>query len=512
MKKVLKYLAPFWYIALLSPIFMIVEVLCDLWQPKLMASIVDDGVINGNMSIILKTGIVMLIIVIIGCLGGILSASFGSIASQYFSASLRNDAFKKVTTLSIEQTDKFTTGSLVTRLTNDITTMGHFISMGLRMFIRVAMQLVGGVFMMLTLNVKFGTVLLVSMPIQIFIIIYMIKNVSPLFSLTQKKLDKVNSVVEENVIGARVVKAYVKEEYETRRFDRANTELTDTTYKAQKIMAYINPLLTIVLNLSTIVIIIIGGYQVQAAKMNVGEILAATTYVTQILMSVMGIGMIMQNVTRAKASAQRIAEILECEPTVVSGTNKKTDFAGHIRFENVSFKYIKSRKNDVIDNVTLDIPSNKTLAILGATGSGKSTFIKLIPRFYDVDSGKITLDGIDIRDLTLENLRKNIATVLQKTEIFSGTVADNIRWGKEDATMDEVINAAKIAQAHDFIMGLENGYETVIGEKGSTLSGGQKQRLSIARAIIKNPKVLILDDSTSALDLSTEAKLKKSLK
>ncbi|MBE6649478.1 MAG: ABC transporter ATP-binding protein [Ruminococcaceae bacterium] len=488
---------------------MIIEVLADLLQPRFLSTIVTNGIEAGNMNVIYSTGIKMLIVVAIGFSGGVLSAVFASIASQRFGCSLREAAFNKVTSFSIEQTDKFSTGSLITRLTSDITAAQDFVSMGLRMVVRVCMQFVGGIVMILTLNVKFGIVFACALPLQILLIVIMVRMTAPLFSVVQDKLDNVNSVVRENVVGARVVKSFTTEEYEINRFKEANNSLTEKTYRVQKIIGILNPFIMIIMNLSVIAILSIGGYEVRVSGMEVGDAMAAVTYVTQILMSVMIIGNMFQNLTKAKACMGRIAEILEVEPAVKTGEKNFPKDFDYITLKNVSFAYPPSEEK-ILEDINLKIPVGKTTAILGATGSGKSTLLKLICRFYDCN-GEILFGDEEIKNISLDSLRENISFVLQKSELFTGTISENIKQGKDNATDEEIENASKIAQAHEFISGFANGYETFVAEKGASLSGGQKQRISIARGLIKKPKILVFDDATSALDLSTEAALRKAM-
>lgn len=516
--KVLRYLKPYWLFALLCPLAMILEVSMDLLQPTLMSDIVDNGILGDaaadeNLRYVLITGLKMLVFSLIGCFGGIASAAFGTAAAQKMGNDLRKDAYAKVMHMSFQQTDKFTTGSLVTRLTNDITAIQEFVAMSLRMFVRTGMQFIGGIAVILTLNVNFGIVLVISLPVQLIAVAIIMKKASPLFSIVQSRLDKVNSVVQENVSGARVVKAFTREEYEINRFDNANTDLMTTNLKVQKLLATLNPILMIIMNASVIAIIMIGGFQVEAKAMQVGEVMAAVTYITQILMSVMMVGMMFQQVSRSAASMKRVNEVLSTNP-VISDGNKSADSdnSGTVEFRNVGFSYPGSSGKPVLSGIDLKVGKGQMIAILGSTGCGKTSLVNLVPRFYDATNGDVLVDGVNVKDYDVDTLRSKIGVVLQKSELFSGTVAENIRWGCETATDEEVKTAAKIAQAEEFIDGFNDGYDTMISEKGASLSGGQKQRMAIARAIIKKPEILIFDDSTSALDLSTEAKLHKALR
>lgn len=516
--KVLRYLKPYWLFALLCPLAMILEVSMDLLQPTLMSDIVDNGILGDaaadeNLRYVLITGLKMLVFSLIGCFGGIASAAFGTAAAQKMGNDLRKDAFAKVMHMSFQQTDKFTTGSLVTRLTNDITAIQEFVAMSLRMFVRTGMQFIGGIAVILTLNVNFGIVLVISLPVQLIAVAIIMKKASPLFSIVQSRLDKVNSVVQENVSGARVVKAFTREEYEINRFDNANTDLMTTNLKVQKLLATLNPILMIIMNASVIAIIMIGGFQVEAKAMQVGEVMAAVTYITQILMSVMMVGMMFQQVSRSAASMKRVNEVLSTNP-VISDGNKSADSdnSGTVEIRNVGFSYPGSSGKPVLSGIDLKVGKGQMIAILGSTGCGKTSLVNLVPRFYDATNGDVLVDGVNVKDYDVDTLRSKIGVVLQKSELFSGTVAENIRWGCETATDEEVKTAAKIAQAEEFIDGFNDGYDTMISEKGASLSGGQKQRMAIARAIIKKPEILIFDDSTSALDLSTEAKLHKALR
>lgn len=507
--KLSKYLKPYALFAVLTPLSMVGEVLGDLLQPKLMSKIVDDGVLGQDMNLIIRTGLLMLLVLIGGGACGIAASAFGGIASQSFSRDLRVDVFKRVMGLSFEQTDKFTTGSLVTRLTADITAIQQMVDFMLRMLVRDSLLFFGGIIMMLTLNVRFGIIILCALPVEIIMMIIILKKANPYYSIVAKRLDTVNSVVQENVTGARVVKAYVREDTEEKRFDDANISLMESNLRVQTLMAILQPLLMIILNLSVIAVIVIGGWQVQAQAMKVGEVMAAITYLTQVLHGVMMMSMMFQTLAKASASANRLREVLETDPVIKSGSVSLSDkTGGTVSFKNVSFSYPETKGRPVISELTLDIKSGESVAILGATGSGKSSLVNLIPRFYDCTAGEVLVDGVNVKDCKLDELRKKVGIVLQKSELFSGTVEDNIKWGDKNATHEEVISAAQAAQADEFIQKIPAGYEGIIAEKGASLSGGQKQRLSISRAVLKKPEILILDDSTSALDLGTEAKLR----
>lgn len=500
---------PYALFAVLTPLSMVGEVLGDLLQPKLMSKIVDDGVLGQDMDLIIRTGLLMLLVLIGGGACGIAASAFGGIASQSFSRDLRVDVFKRVMGLSFEQTDKFTTGSLVTRLTADITAIQQMVDFLLRMLVRDSLLFFGGIIMMLTLNVRFGIIILCALPVEIIMMIVILKKANPYYSIVAKRLDSVNSVVQENVTGARVVKAYVREDTEEKRFDDANISLMESNLRVQTLMAILQPLLMIILNLSVIAVIVIGGWQVQAQAMKVGEVMAAITYLTQVLQGVMMMSMMFQTLAKASASANRLREVLETDPVIKSGSVSLSDkTGGTVSFKNVSFSYPETKGRPVISDLTLDIKSGESVAILGATGSGKSSLVNLIPRFYDCSAGEVLVDGVNVKDCKLDELRKKVGIVLQKSELFSGTVEDNIKWGDKNATHEEVISAAQAAQADEFIQKIPAGYEGMIAEKGASLSGGQKQRLSISRAVLKKPEILILDDSTSALDLGTEAKLR----
>lgn len=518
--KLSKYLKPYIWFIILAPLLMVIEVVMDLLQPAMMSTIVDEGILGineaggyGNMDVILVTCVKMLIFALIGAIGGIGCTYFSTKASQNFGADLRSDLFRKIESFSFAETDKFSTGSLVTRTTNDVNQLQNMVLMALRMFVRTPMQCIGGIVMAISMNPKFGLILLILMPILIALVVIFITKTSPLFGTMQKKLDRLNGIMQENLSGVRVVKAYVREDHEVNKFVDANNDYTGTSLKVMRLMAALSPIMMIIMNAATIAVIFLGSLQIEASIMGVGEVMAVVTYMTQILMSMMMMSMMFMNISRAKASYQRIKAVMDTDPSIFSGNeDEKTVENGKIEFKNVSFKYPLAVGEPVIKNVDLTINSGETVAFLGATGSGKSSLVNLIPRFYDVTEGQVLVDGVDVRDYKMDNLRAGIGMVLQEAVLFSGTIMENIKWGNPDASDEEAIEAAKIAQADDYISSFPDGYNTMLGQRGLTLSGGQKQRLSISRAVLKKPKILILDDSTSALDMGTEARLQKALK
>ena len=535
--KLAKYLKPYLFFAIISPLLMIGEVIGDLSLPKFMSYIVDYGIAEGGleeikssgmpykimtalfgsdftqMNIIITFGVMMLLIVLVGGFFGTMCAYTAAKASQGFGHDLRCDAYRRVMSLSIEQTDKFTTGSLVTRMTNDIAMLIELVEMILRMCVRSPMFLIGGTIMLLSLNLKFGVVLLCSLPLLLTTLILVLSKSIPLFGAVQKKLDKVNSVVQENVSGARVVKAYVREDYETNRFAVANGELKSINLRVLRLMAIIHPVLNILQNLAIIAIILIGGIDISngIAGMSVGSVMAGITYVTQVIMSIMMVTMMFNSISRAIASGKRINEVMDTEPVIKSGEEAGMADDIAVSFENVSFRYPGTVGENVLHDINLEVKRGEFLAVIGSTGCGKTSLVSLIPRFYDPTEGTVRVNGLDVKEFKLSTLRNKISYVMQKSELFSDTVANNIRWGKEDASLDEIKDAVETSQAKDFVEHLPDGYDNFIAEKGASLSGGQKQRLSIARGVVRKPEILIFDDATSALDLVTESKLRKAL-
>ena len=510
----LKYLKKYWFFALLAPIFMIGEVSMDLLQPELMSRIIDDGVLGlnnggvGNLNTVITIGLKMIGFVALGGICGIMSGVFANLCAQQFGNDVRKAVFKRIMEFSFEQTDKFSTGSLITRVTNDITQLQNFVMQCLRGFVRTSMLFIGGIACMVSLNMEFGIIIACALPFVAVCVVYFIAKANPKFTVLQKKLDKVNNVMQENVSGARVVKAYVKEDYETERFEKANNELVSTQLDVLLLLSYMTPIMNIILNLSVVAVIKVGGIQVSAGSATPGNVMAAITYCSQVLNAVMRMTLIFQTASRGIASKKRVMEIINCEPAIKSGTyNKETAVKGKVEFKNVSFAYPGMDNENVIENFNLVINPGETIGILGATGCGKSSLVNLIPRFYDVTKGEVLIDDVNVKDYDLQVLRDKVSIALQKPEIFSTTIAENIAWGDDSAGSEKIRQAADIAQATEFIDNRTDGMDTQVSQGGHSLSGGQKQRVAISRAVLKNSEILIFDDATSALDLKTEADL-----
>ena len=510
----LKYLKKYWFFALLAPIFMIGEVSMDLLQPELMSRIIDDGVLGlnnggvGNLNTVITIGLKMIGFVALGGICGVMSGVFANLCAQQFGNDVRKAAFKRIMEFSFEQTDKFSTGSLITRVTNDITQLQNFVMQCLRGFVRTSMLFIGGIACMVSLNMEFGIIIACALPFVAVCVVYFIAKANPKFTVLQKKLDKVNNVMQENVSGARVVKAYVKEDYETERFEKANNELVSTQLDVLLLLSYMTPIMNIILNLSVVAVIKVGGIQVSAGSATPGNVMAAITYCSQVLNAVMRMTMIFQTASRGIASKKRVMEIINCEPAIKSGTyNKETAVKGKVEFKNVSFAYPGMDNENVIENFNLVINPGETIGILGATGCGKSSLVNLIPRFYDVTKGEVLIDDVNVKDYDLQVLRDKVSIALQKPEIFSTTIAENIAWGDSSADTEKIRQAADIAQATEFIDNRTDGMDTQVSQGGHSRSGGQKQRVAISRAVLKNSEILIFDDATSALDLKTEADL-----
>ncbi len=513
MKKYFKYIKPYLASFIIGPILMIVEVIGEIVMPRLMAGIIDVGVANRDYSYIWGHGILMVAVAMLMLIGGVGGAYFAAKACVGFSSDMRKDAFDKIQTMSFSNLDHFSTGSLVTRLTNDITQVQNFVNMVLRMMLRAPGMLIGAVIMAVVMNAELARVLLVVIPILIVLIIVVMRTAFPRFKAMQAKLDHLNTNVQEVLTSVRVIKSFVREDYEKEKFASSNTDLKEAALKALRIMILIMPLMSIMMNATSLAVVWFGGRQILAGTMEVGSLTAFITYITQILFSLMMVAFMFLQSSRAFASMGRIREVLDCEVELNDDDAKNKDKkveSGKIEFKNVSFKYYKNNAEWVLNNISLKINSGDTVGIIGSTGSGKTSLVQLIPRLYDTDEGEVLVDGVNVKDYSLTNLRDGIGMVLQKNVLFSGSVKENLLWGNEEATDEELIEASQNAEADEFVRNMTEGYDSSLGQGGVNVSGGQKQRLCIARALLKKPKILILDDSTSAVDTATEARIRES--
>ncbi len=512
MLKLAKYIKPYWKAALLGPLLMVLEVSMDLLQPKLMAQIVDQGVLAGSLDEIRRTGLMMLVTSLIGMIGGVGCGIFSTIAAMRFGADLREAVFTKVQRFSFRNLEKMHTASLITRLTNDVSQVQLFVQMLLRMMVRSPFLAVGSLILAFTINWKLAMILVVVVPVLFTVVAVITRKGFPMFAKVQKRLDRMNTVLQENLVGIRVVKAFVRSDYETKRFTEANDDYMAVALRANVMMATLSPVMFLLLNGTIVTVLWLGGNLFWDNALPIGDLAAFINYVTQLLSSLLMVGMMLANISRATASSERIVEVLETEPEIKNPDRVLAEriHKGRIEFEGVGFAYDGGEK--VLRDISFTVQPGETLAILGATGSGKSTLVSLIPRLYEAEEGRVLIDGTDVRDYPLEGLRGSIGMVLQEAVLFSGTIRENIAFGMPDASPEEVEAAAQAAQAHEFIMGLPQGYETVLGQRGVNLSGGQKQRISIARALLMKPAVLIFDDSTSAVDLGTESRIQKALR
>lgn len=513
MLKLFRYLRPHWAAALLAPLLMLLEVAMDLLQPILMASIIDKGVMQNDISHIRDTGLIMVSAAIIGLIGGVGCTVYSSIASQRFGADLRRDLFRKVQTLSFRNLDELSTGSLITRLTNDIVQIQTMVQMLLRVFVRSPFLAIGSIVMAIIISPKLAVILALAVPLLFIVMFLLIRATLPLFSVIQQKLDKINTVLKETFAGIRVSKAFVRRDYENKRFNNANADFTQVSVKTQRIVAINMPILTMILNISIVAVLWFGGKDAIDGSFEVGSLVAFINYVTQVLFSVSSVAMMLVRISTAKVSADRIQEVLSAEPEIKAPIDSKQNAyrQGEVTFDKVTFSYQPGVLQPVLRKLSFSARPGQTIAIMGATGAGKSSLVSLIPRLYDVSEGRIMIDGTDVRSYDLSSLRGLIGIVLQESILFSGSIRDNICYGKPEASEEEVIAAAKAAQAHDFITEMPDGYETQLGQRGINLSGGQKQRIAIARALLLRPSILILDDSTSAIDMGTESRLQKEL-
>ncbi|TQR43341.1 ABC transporter ATP-binding protein [Paenibacillus popilliae] len=547
MKQLFAYILPYRKAALCAMLLMLVEVICDLMQPTLMSHIVDYGVVNRDMGYIARTGLIMVGIAFVGIAGGMGCVYFASIASQHVGADIRLAMFKNIQTFSFDKLDQFHTSSLITRLTNDVVQVQNVVLMMLRMMTRFPLLFMGGIAMAFALNAQMALIFVVTVPLLFGALILIFRKGIPLFKNVQTKLDRLNGVVRENLAGIRVIKAFVRSSYEQERFEKRNADLSEVTVKAARIMALMMPVMMLVMNFSIVAVLWFGGIKVDGGSMQVGEVIAFTNYMMQILFALMMVGMMLMMLSRAKVSADRISEVLNTQTDISDiaavrnvglevehgsehamehltehESELATDSAEHttayskahgqLVFDQVSFSYTGGGGQPVLKRISFTAMPGERIAILGSTGAGKSTLVNLIPRFYDVTEGHILLGGTDVRHIPLRKLRQRVGMVLQESILFSGTIRDNIRWGNAAASDQEVQVAAEAAQAAEFIQKMPEGYDTMIGQRGVNLSGGQKQRLSIARALLKRPSILILDDSTSAVDTGTEARMQKAFR
>jgi ATP-binding cassette subfamily B protein len=539
-RKLLSFLTPYWRWAVLAPLLMALEVTMDLMQPRLIQRIVDQGILRSDMAVVVNTGLLQVGAALVGLVGGVGCGIFAVMAGQSFGADLRGALFRKVQALSFGNLDRLETGALITRLTNDVTQVQEVVMMLLRVMVRVPLLLVGSLIMAVITSPRLALIFVVLVPVVLAALIWIINKTFPMFGEVQRRLDALNTVMQENLAGVRVVKAFARAAHELRRFGGANDRLMDQNIAAVRMSAATLPIMMLTLNAGVVAALWFGGLQVNAGDLQVGQLIAFINYLTQTLMSLMMISMLVVRVARAEASAGRIQEVLDSAPEVRVAPDALGTFSpvGRVVFENVSFSYEPGARdlgfgasNDgqpsspkplapspspqppdlVLKDVSFTVEPGQTVALLGATGAGKSSLVNLIPRFYDVTAGRVMIDGVDVRAIDEAELRRAIGVALQESVLFSGTIRDNIRYGRPDATDDEVIAVARKAQAHDFISRLPEGYDSLVGQRGVNLSGGQKQRLAIARALLADPAVLILDDSTSAVDVATEARIQAAL-
>jgi ATP-binding cassette subfamily B protein len=511
MKKLFKYLKGSYVFTVAAPLMMLLEVMMDLQQPTLMSNIIDIGIANGDKQYILSTGLKMIMVALIGFVGGAGCCILSSFAAMAMGTRLRQGIFDKIQTLSFAELDKLKTSSLITRLTNDVTQVQNTVLMMLRIMVRAPLLVIGGIIMAMTISIKLTLIFAVAMPILLFFVIIIVRKSFPLFLKMQEKIDRVNTVMRENLLGIRVVKAFVGHEKEEQRFEVANSDLVKWSTKAQKITVLLWPLLTLILNLSIIALLWFGGNLQIAGELKAGDIMAFMNYLVQILMSLMMAVMLVINFSRAKVSADRVNEVLETEATIINPSQPVEISKYDVEFKNVYFGYNDSPDEYILKNISFRANQGETIGIIGGTGSGKSSLVGLIPRLYDATEGAVMLGGVNVKQLSIEKLRDNIGVVMQDSILFSGTVEENLKWGNEDSDEVAMEQAMHDAQAYEFISVLSDKYKSTVEQRGKNFSGGQKQRLSIARTFLKNPKILILDDSTSAVDMATEAKIQNTL-
>ena len=512
LKRWLRYARPYALYFVVGPLCMIVEVIGEIVLPKLYANIVNVGIETGNVRYIVVTCLLMILMALLMMTGGVGGAYFASKASVNVAADVRRDVYAKIQKFSFANIDRFSTGSLITRLTNDVTQVMNMINMLMRMCLRAPGMLIGALIAAISMSPSLATVLAVTVPLIVVVQFIVIRIGFPRFTRMQDKVDGLNNKIQEDLTNERVIKSFVRENYENRRFSAANADLKSTTLKALRVVIFMMPLMMLLMNLTSLAVVWFGGKMVIGGRMQVGDLTAFITYITQILMSLMMLTMIFMNSSRALASARRISEVLDEKIDLNDNQAKHKELdvrRGDVEFRNVSFRYYKNSPGKVLDNISLKINAGETVGVVGSTGCGKTTLVSMIPRLYDVDEGEVLVDGVNVRDYDLTRLRDGVGMVLQKNVLFSGTIAENLRWGDESATDAQLTEAAQSAQADGFIRSFADGYDSVLDQGGANVSGGQKQRLCIARALLKHPKILILDDSTSAVDTATEAQIRR---
>ncbi len=514
MKRWIGYAKPYWKYFLLGPLCMIVEILGEVFMPRLFGNIINNGIADKNVGYVLSICGIMVLCALIMLAGGVGGAYFGAKAAVNFATDVRKDVYKRVQRFSFANIDKFSTGSLVTRLTNDVTQMQNFINMLLRMCLRAPGMLIGAIIMAIIINPRLSIVLAVAVPLILGTQAILIGIGYPRFNRMQNRIDKLNANIQESITNVRVVKSFVREDFEKEKFAKSNRNLKAAGMHAMQVMIFMQPLMMLFMNLTTVAVLWFGGNQIIKGGMLPGDLISFVNYITQILMSLMFVTMLFMMSSRAMASAKRIKEVLDekIDITDITVTEDIPVADGSIVFKDVNFKYYKNSERYVLENINLSINPGETVGIIGSTGCGKTTLVSLLPRLYDVDSGEVLIGGVNVKNYKLHTLREAVSVVLQKNVLFSGSIEDNLRWGKEDATETELKSAAKAAAADGFIEGFNDGYNTELGQGGSNVSGGQKQRLCIARALLKQPQILILDDSTSAVDTATEAVIRNSFK
>lgn len=518
-KKLAKYMKGLWFLALISASGMIIEAVCELALPSIANSIYEmvsaASSPEETKAQVIKYGLIMFGLAVLGLCGGLATMKTSAIVSQRFAYKLRNDVYKKISRFSFKNIDTFSTASLTTRMTNDITTLQNVLMMGLRILVRGPALLVVAAVFAFSINVRLSAILIFLLPVIIVVVAVVMKFGFPLFQKMQKRIDNVNRVVQENLIGIRVVKAFVRENHEKKKFHKASDELAAQGAKASGLIVTVMPIMMLMFNVVVVYVYYKGAFAAQSGEIDVGQISVISSYITQVLMNLMMISMMLLMVARGKACGDRVVEILDTKIDIVNPENpyipEKENVKGEVEFKNVSFKYsTDSSGDDILEDISFKANAGEVIGIVGGTGCGKSSLVNLIPRLYDVTQGQVLVDGVDVREYDIKTLRDMIGVVLQKNVLFSGTIKENLRWGNPNATDEEIITACKAAQAHDFIMAQPDGYDTNLSQGGLNLSGGQKQRLCIARAMLKKPKILILDDSTSAVDTATEAKIRES--